>query len=463
MRRATWFAAVAVVAVVAAGMWAVGGVARAQGGASPPCTLAPDKTVAPAAMPLGYGTRVELRLRVTCTMTDVVPVHIMLVLDGSGSMAGEKNAALKATAKQFVRDLDLPGHPWVRVAVIEFNSTARTLCKLTDDVGRLIACIGRISGNSGTAQDFGIAHGYRELVAARPAPGQPLREVMLVVTDGSHAAGCMAVEPIATTAKRDGVELVTVGIGLDADHACLQRLASGPDAYFRTETAANLMPAFNAVRAMAHSRGINRLTVTDDLPANLRLLPWTAAPAPGAASDRHLEWRWRFAEPGVFAMSYWVTPQELGDHPVNVLARATLLDDLGRTVTADFPVPVVPVQDNAGVPSPTPWSSPTPTVLPTRTLVPTRTPEPTKTVPPPTVTPTPPPARACPQVVSRVPAPVIADALANPDKVGGWLLRCNPGAPPGPANGLRTWLGLKNGGQPFHLLFNGVQFKCGCP
>jgi hypothetical protein len=464
MHRATWLSAIAVVAAAAvAALSAAGGPAWAQGGASPPCTLAPAKAVAPPAVSLGYSTRVELRLQVTCPMTDVVPVHIMLVLDGSGSMSGEKNAAMKRDAKQFVRDLDLPNHPLVQAAVVKYNAAATTLCKLTNDVGRLVSCIGKIDANGGSGPDQGLALGYRELAAGRPGPGRPLREIIALVTDGGTPAGCQAMVGLADPIKADGVEMVTVGIGNDADHSCLQRLASGPDAYFRADAAPNLAPAFLAVVGLAHNHGINTLTVADDLPANMRLLTWTAAPAPAVAEDKHLEWHWRFAATGDFVMSYWLTPQELGDHPVNVLARANLVDDLGRTVTVDFPVPIVQVQDNAGIPSPTPWLSPTPTVLPTRTLVPTRTPEPTKTIPPPTVTPTPPPARACPQIVGRVPAPVIADALANPEKVGGWLQRCNPGAPPGPLNGPRTWLGLKNGGQPFHLLFNGVQFKCGCP
>jgi len=56
----------------------------------------------------------------------------------------------------------------------------------------------------------------------------------------------------------------------------------------------------------------------------------------------------------------------------------------------------------------------------------------------------------------------IADALANPAKVAGWGQPCNPSLPPGPMNPPRTTLGLKVPGKPYHPLYNGLQYTCGC-
>ena len=57
----------------------------------------------------------------------------------------------------------------------------------------------------------------------------------------------------------------------------------------------------------------------------------------------------------------------------------------------------------------------------------------------------------------------IADALANPDRVGGWGQRCNPGQPASPTNQLRTWLSLQQVSKPYHPLFTSLVYKCGCP
>jgi len=91
---------------------------------------------------------------------------------------------------------------------------------------------------------------------------------------------------------------------------------------------------------------------------------------------------------------------------------------------------------------------------------PTLTPRPTSTPGP---TAGPPIGKLCPGLDAKAPAAVIADALANPDKVNGWGQRCRPGLPPSAWNTPRTYLSLRDTGKPYHPLFNGLQYKCGCP
>jgi hypothetical protein len=57
-------------------------------------------------------------------------------------------------------------------------------------------------------------------------------------------------------------------------------------------------------------------------------------------------------------------------------------------------------------------------------------------------------AATCALVRNRAPAAAIADAMANPDGVPGWRELCHPTLPPGPLNGLRTWLSLQNIAMP---------------
>ena len=90
-----------------------------------------------------------------------------------------------------------------------------------------------------------------------------------------------------------------------------------------------------------------------------------------------------------------------------------------------------------------------------------------RSIPVPTPTPVPtatsPAGRVCDYILSRVPEPVIHDALAQPDRVDGWQQLCNPSLPPGAANGPRTWLSLRSISQPYSALSNSLTFKCGCP
>ncbi|MCB9177544.1 MAG: hypothetical protein H6648_10320 [Caldilineae bacterium] len=106
---------------------------------------------------------------------------------------------------------------------------------------------------------------------------------------------------------------------------------------------------------------------------------------------------------------------------------------------------------------------------PSATPLPTQTPDPNKPTsevptqaPPPTDPPID-PANLCEIAKNKVPAAVIAAAQANPQSVAGYGLRCNPNLAGSPLNPPRTWLSLRTPSLPFHPLFNGLTWKCGCP
>lgn len=69
----------------------------------------------------------------------------------------------------------------------------------------------------------------------------------------------------------------------------------------------------------------------------------------------------------------------------------------------------------------------------------------------------------CEAIKARVPAAVINEAVAAPATVAGHGMACNPNLPVGANNPLRRYLGLRNPAAPYHPIFNGVVWKCGCP
>jgi hypothetical protein len=88
-------------------------------------------------------------------------------------------------------------------------------------------------------------------------------------------------------------------------------------------------------------------------------------------------------------------------------------------------------------------------------------PAPTATSVPPPVTP--PSVNVCPQIVKKVPAAAISDALSNPGRVGGYNQPVTPGKPESRANPLRVWLSIHVYAKPYHPLYNSLEFKPGCP
>jgi hypothetical protein len=67
------------------------------------------------------------------------------------------------------------------------------------------------------------------------------------------------------------------------------------------------------------------------------------------------------------------------------------------------------------------------------------------------------------QRFNRIPPAVISAALANPDTVYGYNLRCNPSVPASLANRPRRYLSIHDTARPWHPLYNSLEMKCGCP
>ncbi len=74
-----------------------------------------------------------------------------------------------------------------------------------------------------------------------------------------------------------------------------------------------------------------------------------------------------------------------------------------------------------------------------------------------------PAAEACAYLQGRVPPAVIQSAMANPDRVFGYLQPTNPNLGPGPHNPLRRSLTLANPNLVWSAIANPVIFKAGCP
>jgi len=153
-----------------------------QGREESPCLAEPAKSAYPQTLLLGERTTITLRVLAMCA-GEVYPLHIVLVLDGSGSMEGDKLRQMKSAATEMVRNLDMANYVNTRVGVVEFSAAAKTNAPLTNDTQRVISGINRIQATDGTAIDAGITQGMKELLKARrDAPkGSQINEVMVSV------------------------------------------------------------------------------------------------------------------------------------------------------------------------------------------------------------------------------------------------------------------------------------------
>jgi Ca-activated chloride channel family protein len=174
------------------------------------------------------------------------PVSLALVIDQSGSMAGERmNHAIKA-AKGIVGRL-ADGD---EVTLISFDAVARLLIPATklDADGRaaIARAIESVSANGETCVSCGVSEAMRQL-----RNSDALRQ-MIVLSDGKANGGIRDVagfRRIATECRGAGIAVTTVGVGLDYNEETLVAVAEGSNGRHHFVADETSLPAIFEVEA----------------------------------------------------------------------------------------------------------------------------------------------------------------------------------------------------------------------
>ncbi len=153
---------------------------------------------------------------------------VVLVVDTSSSMAGEKLEDAKSAALAFVALMDLaPGRD--QVALVRYDSEAEVPCRLTTARPLIEAAIRHLTSRSGTHIDKGLRAALGELQGAlRIERNLP---VVILLTDGVQTGTPDEELRAAAELREAGVRLYTVGLGADVDAAALREMAGDDTRY----------------------------------------------------------------------------------------------------------------------------------------------------------------------------------------------------------------------------------------
>ncbi len=355
------------------------------------CRAFPGKTASPADVVLGASVEVRLTVRGGCGAAAAnTPRDIILILDVSGSMQGEKIRILREAALAFLADVDFAS---ARVGIVTFTDDARVAQALTSNAAALRQAVRQIDADpaGGTAVHEGLATARAHWLPRRQTNRKP---VFILLSDGGSPLGPARTE--ADAARADGVEIFTIGI--QAWRLLMQTVASGPDHYFEADSARFLYGIFERIAERITTATLFRtLAVTDEIPANMRYVPGSAAPAAVFdAATNTLRWALADVPFNGLGLRYEVVPQAPGLWPTNVVAWGDFTDGFGRAGRLDFPVPRVRVAAPTPTDPPTDPPTATPTVAPTLTATPTA---PATATPVPSATPTATPTRRPPRPI----------------------------------------------------------------
>ena len=147
------------------------------------------------------------------------PVSLVVVLDTSGSMSGEKIVRAKESVVRLLREMDSEDE----VAVVRYSDDAdviQGLARVGSVRESVIARVQELGAGGGTAIPRGLARGLGELGLA--GSGRVRRVVL--VSDGLDSTRVEA-ERMASDSFEHGITISSMGIGLDFDESYMGGVA----------------------------------------------------------------------------------------------------------------------------------------------------------------------------------------------------------------------------------------------
>lgn len=309
------------------------------------CIPEPRAEASPSVLLLGETTDIRLSFNATCP-GDATPLHLVFVLDESGSMQGDPINEQQQAVKSIIRSLELPDNPTIQVAVVAYQHEARTLCKLMNDEGRLLSCTGHMRANGGTRIDRGILEALKVLQDGRSGLGADMEpnEVIFLTSDGESNTGCGPVWSAARRAKGQGVLVITVCLGDQCDSACMLESASSARYHFKIDSATQLVDIYDQVRRVIDRISLRRLTLSATLAADTVLVAGSDRPAAILSPDgRTLTWDLVDAPLTGSGASFRIRPLVAGHQLAIAHAQAGFTDLQNRTGLATFPRPFLTV------------------------------------------------------------------------------------------------------------------------
>ena len=143
-------------------------------------------------------------VEVTHFSSDRTPVSLGIVVDTSGSMAGEKWSAAVNSIDRFFRTLDDELNEFF---LYRFSANPDLVADWTTDRDRLANAIGRIHPNGGTAMYDAVAE-----AVPMAQSGQNRKKAVVIISDGNDTSSRVGVSEVKRIVRETEVLVYAVGI-----------------------------------------------------------------------------------------------------------------------------------------------------------------------------------------------------------------------------------------------------------
>lgn len=195
---------------------------------------------------------------------------VALVIDRSGSMASEKIRQARRAAKMLVSRLG----PRDQIAIITYSSDYAVdlpLTRLEGQRNRINRVIDEILDGGGTNLSGGLQAGLKSLRRADPAAARRL----ILLSDGHANQGITdptAIVEIAAEARRSGVTISTLGVGVDFHEDLMTQVAqSAGGGYYYARNGAAIADAFTEELKGLQALAARQVELSLELPAGTHI------------------------------------------------------------------------------------------------------------------------------------------------------------------------------------------------
>lgn len=180
---------------------------------------------------------------VTSTST-FMNVDICLVLDRSGSMAGQKLLDLQTAVATFITELNATSAD-EQLALASYSTTATLDTTLSTSYGPVLSKVQGFSATGRTAIGLALEAGISGVMGTnRRTLSQP---IIVLMTDGNHNTDVEPIVPARQAADR-GITVHTITFGSDADIARMQNVAAETGGkHYHATTGSELTDVFRTI------------------------------------------------------------------------------------------------------------------------------------------------------------------------------------------------------------------------
>lgn len=235
-------------------------------------------------------TRVFGELTVTADQGDVAkeraPLSLVVVLDTSGSMSGEKIDQAKSSVVSLINDMRDDDE----IALVRYSSDSdliQPLARVGSVRASLIGKVRELQADGGTNIPPALAHGLRALEEA----GRGRVRRVVLVSDGLDNTRAVA-EATARQSSEKGVTISSLGIGLDFDEGYMSAVArAGHGNFAFVKDGAALATFLQRELKETAATTIDRASVRISLPAGVRFVRAIGAEARPVDDGTALELR----------------------------------------------------------------------------------------------------------------------------------------------------------------------------